>query len=208
MVAWYILESPKYSQHRHWGFVKGQFKNELVIVLFPLKNGNQSVGSCRGDRLDCARWNSSWSLFIWIELCLPPNMAGPSPCTCHTLGFWYRLTLRWTLVPNLQLNFDWKKTYFLYTSKFHCTTYSNIIEYTYIFLTGQAYVPTTLTSNVIEVKIVWNCSKMLKILHWTFSRWSFVSTVHSPMYLQLSKCIHLLFYNADSSSRTISPNSL
>ena len=128
MVAWYILESPKYSQHRHWGFVKGQFKNELVILLFQLKNGNQSVGSCRGDRLDCARWNSSWSLFIWIELCLPSKYG-------RTISLY--LPYPRLLIPSyskmnigtyLTIEIWLKKTYFLYTSKFQCTTYSNIIE--------------------------------------------------------------------------------
>ena len=50
-----IFKNPKNIGLSTEVFAKGQFNNELVIVLFPLKNVNQSVGSCGGDRLDCAR---------------------------------------------------------------------------------------------------------------------------------------------------------
>ena len=58
------------------------------FVLFPLQNVNQGVASCHGDRLDGSRWNSSWQLFIWIELCRHQIWPRPSPCACHTLIFW------------------------------------------------------------------------------------------------------------------------
>ena len=61
------------------------------FVLFPLQNVNQGVASCHGDRLDGSRWNSSWQLFIWIELCRHQIWPRPSPCACHTLIFWYAL---------------------------------------------------------------------------------------------------------------------
>ena len=61
------------------------------FVLFRLQNVNQGVASCHGDRLDGSRWNSSWQLFIWIELCRHQIWPRPSPCACHTLIFWYAL---------------------------------------------------------------------------------------------------------------------
>ena len=159
MVAWYILESPKYSQHRHWGFVKGQFKNELVIVLFPLKNVNQSVGSCGGDRLDCARWNSSWSLFIWIELCLPSKYG-------RTISLY--LPYPRLLIPSYsKMNIGTYLTIELWLKK-HVSC-ANLLKYYWIHI--------FLTLRTIEISWMFVYWELLSLLFW-WGQDKHVSCIH------------------------------